>query len=56
MAMEERLTAMENRLTASHKLHTAVEKRISGIEKRVLVRIGPAIRRRIRETRAAKAQ
>lgn len=43
------LDAVRQELAASRKQLAAVERRVTGIEKRVLVRLGPALRRRTRK-------
>ncbi|CAM5668040.1 polysaccharide pyruvyl transferase family protein [Streptomyces hirsutus] len=43
-----RLTAAQKELAATRKRLDALERRIGGIEKRAMVRIGPAVRRRVR--------
>ncbi|MET9019152.1 polysaccharide pyruvyl transferase family protein [Actinopolymorpha sp. NPDC004070] len=45
---EYQLAALRKELAATRKQLAALERRTSGIEKRVMVRLGPAVRRRIR--------
>ncbi|KUO21244.1 polysaccharide pyruvyl transferase family protein [Streptomyces dysideae] len=45
----EQLDAVRQELAAAHKQLAAVERRVGGIERRLLVRLGPAIRRRTRK-------
>jgi hypothetical protein len=53
--VERQVAALREEMTATRKQATAADKRISGIEKRVLVRLGPALRRRARRPKAAGA-
>lgn len=46
-AADKRHSTVEKELAALRKRVTAAEKRVSGIERRALVRIGPALRRRV---------
>ncbi|MEV0638205.1 polysaccharide pyruvyl transferase family protein [Streptomyces sp. NPDC050619] len=48
------LDAVRTELAATRKQLAAVERRVGGIEKRVLVRIGPALRRRTRKVNDGK--
>ncbi|MFI1867224.1 polysaccharide pyruvyl transferase family protein [Streptomyces jumonjinensis] len=50
-ALAKKTKELEKQLDALQKQFTATEKRVSGVEKRVLVRLGPAIRRRVRSTK-----
>ncbi|MFF4748271.1 polysaccharide pyruvyl transferase family protein [Streptomyces sp. NPDC002514] len=43
------LDAVRGELAAARKQLAAVERRIGGVEKRVLVKVGPALRRRVRK-------
>lgn len=45
---ERQYTSVQQEIAAMRKQLTATEKRMSGVEKRLLVRLGPAIRRRVR--------
>ncbi|MFI6350503.1 polysaccharide pyruvyl transferase family protein [Streptomyces sp. NPDC050560] len=47
-ALTARLTSLEKQLAAVTDRVTKTEKRVTGIDKRVMVRLGPALRRRLR--------
>ncbi|MFD5632043.1 polysaccharide pyruvyl transferase family protein [Streptomyces sp. NPDC127072] len=51
-AAEKRETTTRNELAALRKQITALDRRVTGIDKRVLVRVGPALRRRLRKNKA----
>ncbi|MFD6417806.1 polysaccharide pyruvyl transferase family protein [Streptomyces sp. NPDC060194] len=51
-ALQEQLAAVQKQVAALQKQAAATDKRVSGIDKRVLVRIGPALRRRARLPRS----
>jgi hypothetical protein len=49
--LSRRLTELERQVARVNNRMAATEKRVVGIDRRVLVRIGPALRRRIRRTK-----
>jgi hypothetical protein len=50
------LAALRKELAAATKQLSAVERRVTGIDKRLLVRLGPALRRRVRRTKPKTSQ
>lgn len=55
-ATARQLEAVRKELAAARKQLDAVERRVGGIEKRVLVKVGPALRRRARKLSGSAAK
>ncbi|WP_405779123.1 hypothetical protein [Streptomyces sp. NBC_00859] len=51
LTAEERHSALQKQLTAVQKRHAATDRRVPGMEKSTMVRMGAALRRRVRAVR-----